>query len=193
MFNHKKSDADASLATLSDNTNSETVDRRISEISIDMTKPSPAAGPNSNSIIDEWLTMRGDLESEGDILVKGRIYGNVTCKLLIIDEKASVEGGVVAEEAVVRGATTGTIRANRVRLEGTARVDSEIFHRSFSVEEGARIEGALHYQNDPLNEAAPKTCDQQAKPTTAKKETAKAQNGSEEHTTPNANGSTPRN
>ena len=191
MFNNKKTDADASLATLSDNTNNETVDRRISEISIDMTKPSSSAGPNSNSIIDEWLTMRGDLESEGDILVKGRIYGNVTCKLLIIDEKASVEGGVVAEEAVVRGATTGTIRANRVRLEGTARVDSEIFHRSFSVEEGARIEGALHYQNDPLNEAVSQTCDQQAKPKTAKKETAKVQNRSEENTTANANGSAP--
>ena len=193
MFNNKKTDADASPATPSDNANTETVDRRISEISIDMTKPSTATGPNSNSIIDEWLTMRGDLESEGDILVKGRIYGNVTCKLLIIDEKASVEGGVVAEEAVVRGATTGTIRANRVRLEGTARVDSEIFHRSFSVEEGARIEGALHYQNDPLNEAAPQTFEQQAKPKAAKKETAKVQNRSEETTAVNANGSAPAN
>ncbi|MGI9410097.1 MAG: bactofilin family protein [Hyphomicrobiaceae bacterium] len=153
-----------------------------------MTKPSSAPGPSSNSIIDEWLTMRGDLESEGDILVKGRIRGNVTCKLLIIDEKASVEGGVVAEEAVVRGATTGTIRANRVRLEGTARVDSEIFHRSFSVEEGARIEGALHYQNDPLSEASQKTCDQQAK-TVTKKEPAKVPARPDEQAASSANGS----
>ena len=187
MFN-KKPDAEAPAATATDQSDNDTVDRRISEISIDMTKPSSAPGPTSNSIIDEWLTMRGDLESEGDILVKGRIHGNVTCKLLIIDEKASVEGGVVAEEAVVRGATTGTIRANRVRLEGTARVDSEIFHRSFSVEEGARIEGALHYQNDPLSDASLKTCDQQAKTATTK-ESAKAQTRPVEQTASSANGS----
>ena len=183
-----KSDADAAPAAATDQSSNETVDRRTSEISIDMTKPSTPAGPKSNSIIDEWLTMRGDLESEGDILVKGRIHGNVTCKLLIIDEKASVEGGVVAEEAVVRGATTGTIRANRVRLESTARVDSEIFHRSFSVEEGARIEGALHYQNDPLSGVSVNTCDQATK-TASKKETAKVQARSDQRSAAGANGS----
>ena len=184
MFNNKKPDADApGTSTTTEQPSSDSVDRRISEISIDMTKPSSPPGPKSNSIIDEWLTMRGDLESEGDILVKGRIRGNVTCKLLIIDEKASVEGGVVAEEAVVRGATTGTIRANRVRLESTARVDSEIFHRSFSVEEGARIEGALHFQNDPLSEAPAIGSDEA--PVTA---TAKKQVRADDHASTGANG-----
>lgn len=188
MFNNKKPDADAPLNTTTEQPSSDSVDRRISEISIDMTKSSSPPGPSSNSIIDEWLTMRGDLESEGDILVKGRIRGNVSCKLLIIDEKASVEGGVVAEEAVVRGATTGTIRANRVRLESTARVDSEIFHRSFSVEEGARIEGALHFQNDPLSEAPAIASSEVSDTTAAKPEPVKKQVRADDHVSSSANG-----
>ncbi|MFV0297262.1 MAG: polymer-forming cytoskeletal protein [Hyphomicrobiaceae bacterium] len=102
------------------------------------------------SIINEWLKMTGDLESEGDILVKGKIFGNIKCNLLIVDTDALVEGGIEADEVVVRGQTKGTINANRVRLEKTANVDSEICHKTFSAEEGARIKGALKFLDDPL-------------------------------------------
>lgn len=100
------------------------------------------------SIINEWLVMRGDLESEADILIKGKVFGNIKCKLLIIDTGALVEGGIEAEEVVVRGAAKGIMLARRVRLEKSADVDSEIHHQSFSAEEGAKIKGALKYSED---------------------------------------------
>lgn len=104
----------------------------------------------SYSIINEWLTMKGDLESEGDILVRGKVHGNIRCKMLIIDPSAMIEGGIIADEVVVRGTTRGIIKAKRVRLEKTANVDSEIFHDTFSAEEGAKIKGALR-SNEELN------------------------------------------
>lgn len=156
MFN-KKPETSAPHASDSAGTGAAAGDVKKPEISISMPSSEGDRAKASNSIIDEWLTMTGDLESEGDILVKGTIRGNIRCKLLIIDEKASVEGGMIAEEAVVRGMTKGTIRANRVSLEETARVDSEIYHRSFSVEEGARIVGALHYHENPLSEGQNET------------------------------------
>ncbi|MDX2157864.1 MAG: polymer-forming cytoskeletal protein [Hyphomicrobiaceae bacterium] len=102
------------------------------------------------SIINEWLKMKGDLESEGDILVKGKVFGNIQCNLLIIDVDALVEGGITADEVVIRGKSKGVINANKVRLEKTAHVDSEICHNTFSAEEGARIKGALKFKEDPL-------------------------------------------
>ncbi|HXF52719.1 MAG TPA: polymer-forming cytoskeletal protein [Hyphomicrobiaceae bacterium] len=105
-----------------------------------------------HSIVDEHLNMKGDLESDGDILVKGKVFGNIKCKLLIIDTDASVEGGVVAEEVIIRGTTKGTINANRVKLEKTANVDSEICHQTFAAEEGARITGALRFAEEPLEQ-----------------------------------------
>ena len=107
------------------------------------------------SIINEWLTMRGDLESEGDILVKGKIHGNIQCKLLIIDAEAIVEGAIVADEVVIRGTTRGIIKAHRVRLEKTANVDSEIYQDAFSAEEGARIKGSMRSYDDHVAMAAP--------------------------------------
>ena len=106
------------------------------------------------SIINEWLKMKGDLESEGDVLVKGKVYGNIKCNLLIIDVDALVEGGITAEEVVIRGKTKGVINATKVRLEKTAHVDSDVCHNIFSAEEGARIKGALHFKENPLADVA---------------------------------------
>ena len=103
---------------------------------------------SAHSIVDEFLTMKGDLESEGDIHVKGKVLGNIRCKLLIIEVDALVEGGVEAEEVIVRGNSKGTIQADRVRLEKTANVDSEIRQNSFSAEEGARIKGSLRSKDE---------------------------------------------
>ena len=104
-----------------------------------------------HSIVDKHLTMKGDLESEGDILIKGKVLGNIRCKLLIIDVDAMVDGGIDAEEVVIRGKAKGTIVANRVKLEKSAVVDSEIEHNSFSAEEGARVKGALRFREEPLS------------------------------------------
>lgn len=135
----------------------------------DPERPFPAAGYSSAnqsisvstrsreanySIINEWLKMKGDLESEGDVLVKGKVLGNIKCNLLIIDVDALVEGGITAEEVVIRGKAKGVINATKVRLEKTAHVDSEICHNIFSAEEGARIKGALHFKENPLADVA---------------------------------------
>lgn len=101
-------------------------------------------GKDTFSVINEWLKMKGDLEGEGDILVKGTVQGNIRCKMLIVDTGALVEGGIEADDVIIRGTARGTIRTKRIRLEKTALVDAEIYHESFSAEEGARVKGMMH-------------------------------------------------
>jgi cytoskeletal protein CcmA (bactofilin family) len=103
------------------------------------------------SVVNERLVLRGDLESDDDVLVKGKVFGNIHCKLLIIDKGARVEGNITAQDVVVRGATKGSIKATRVRLESTAVVASDIHHASFCAEEGARIHGSLSFADDPAS------------------------------------------
>ena len=144
MFNAKKLDS-FSASGNADST----------EISIPTAPPTTAEHDPSertkspiHALVDECLTVRGDLESNGDILIKGNVFGNVRCKLLIIDTEASVEGGIDAEEVIIRGRSTGRITARRVRMERTATVESEIIHQTFSAEEGARIIGTLRHMDE---------------------------------------------
>jgi cytoskeletal protein CcmA (bactofilin family) len=144
MFSNKKTDP-VSVVSGGPENPFETASSSIARPAYDKARAS------GHSIVDECLIMKGDLESEGDILVKGKVFGNIRCKVLIIDTDALVEGGVEAEEVIIRGNSKGTVNANRVRLEKSASVDSDICHQTFSAEEGARIKGALRFREDPLS------------------------------------------
>ena len=157
MFN-KKTDSNSYFANEQAQNGDTATELTTSNVPIDISGLGSETAPKSNSIIDEMLKMKGDLESDGDILIQGKVTGNVRCRLLVVDKGATIDGGISAEEVIIRGITNGKIQANRVRLEETAHVSSEIFHRSFAVHEGARIEGALYYRENPLDEGdKPKT------------------------------------
>jgi cytoskeletal protein CcmA (bactofilin family) len=112
-----------------------------------------ADGPCSQSFIDASLTIMGDLHTHGDVRLDGRICGNVTCAQLIVGRDAAITGSVTAQQAIIRGTVTGTIRAPAVVLQDTARVESEITYTMLAIDEGATFEGAARHTRNPLEEA----------------------------------------
>lgn len=134
-----------------------------SEISISVPRADEAAKSVGNSTIDACLTMRGDLESDADILVKGKVFGNVTCNLLIVDAGANIEGGINAKEVVIRGKVKGIIKSEKVRLDKSAEVASDIYQNIFIAEEGASILGTMKALKDaPKDLAKPASEDKKA-------------------------------
>jgi cytoskeletal protein CcmA (bactofilin family) len=124
------------------------------------TEPSIPAVRNTNgvptrSVIDAWLQITGNLQSEGEVQVDGQIHGDIRCAHLTVGRDARVAGNITAEEVVVRGKVTGLIRAIRVILQDTAQVDSEIVHKKLSIEEGATFEGVARRSEDPLSAETP--------------------------------------
>jgi cytoskeletal protein CcmA (bactofilin family) len=118
---------------------------------------SPHAGPArapTQSFIDASLAIVGDLCSEGDVQIDGRICGNVTCAQLIVGAGAAITGTVRAEQAIVRGSITGTINASVVILQETARVKSDIAYTLLAIDDGATFEGAVRRSARPREEAA---------------------------------------
>jgi len=114
----------------------------------------PAGGP-TRSVIDAWLTISGNLESEGEVQVDGTIRGDIHCAHLTVGRDATVEGNITADEVVVRGNVKGTIRANRVILQDSANVRSEVFHKKLAIEEGACFEGNSRRCDDPMTAQIP--------------------------------------
>jgi hypothetical protein len=51
----------------------------------------------------------------------------------------------------IAGQIKGTIHANRVKLNSTAVVEGDIFHRSLSIEENARFEGSSKREDNAVD------------------------------------------
>jgi cytoskeletal protein CcmA (bactofilin family) len=116
------------------------------------------------SIISGDLVVRGTLVSNGDVQIDGRIEGDVRAGALVIGEKAHIEGDVYAEDAIVRGSVHGAIRARKIQLCSTCRVEGNILHEALAMEAGAYFEGNCRHSDNPLAEDEPRVVAQSSKP-----------------------------
>jgi cytoskeletal protein CcmA (bactofilin family) len=108
----------------------------------------PSSAP---SILSGDLIINGTVTSEGEIQLDGQIEGDVRAGALIVGEKASVKGEVIAESVTIRGRVLGSVRGRQVQLASTARIEGDIIHSALSVESGAFFEGHCRHTSDPLN------------------------------------------
>ena len=100
-----------------------------------------AAGQRQPCIINEDLLIVGNVKSPGRLHIDGDVRGSIRCDSLLLGEKASLLGDVTAEEVIVNGMVTGSIRARRVTLCSNCKVEGEIFHEHLTIEQGAYFEG----------------------------------------------------
>lgn len=107
------------------------------------TRPAP-------SIISADVVVTGTLSSTGDMQVDGRVEGDVHSAALVVGEKATIQGEVLADEVTVRGRIEGSIRARKVLLCSTCHVEGNILHEAFAVEAGAFFEGNCRHSDNPL-------------------------------------------
>jgi cytoskeletal protein CcmA (bactofilin family) len=96
------------------------------------------------SVISNDLKIIGQglkIISRGTLQVDGEVEGDVAGAEIIIGELGKVTGTVAAERVIVRGRTSGVIRAMTVALQASARVEGDIHHMSLAIEEGAEFDG----------------------------------------------------
>jgi cytoskeletal protein CcmA (bactofilin family) len=98
----------------------------------------------SPSIIGSNCNLAGDIVSDGEVHIDGKVVGDVRCVTLVIGEGGGVTGEINAETVRVLGAVTGQITARAVELAKSARILGDITHDSLSVEAGAYVEGRFN-------------------------------------------------
>ena len=96
------------------------------------------------SIIGSNCSLAGDIVSDGEVHVDGKVVGDVRCVTLVIGEGGGVTGEINAETVRVLGAVTGQITSRAVELAKTACILGDITHDSLAVEAGAYVEGRFN-------------------------------------------------
>ena len=97
--------------------------------------------PVSPSIISSDMVVTGNIFSDGDIQLDGRLEGDVCSRNLTIGKKATVNGNITGDDIRISGIVNGEITAKMVLLTATARVTGNINHDSLSIEAGAYLQG----------------------------------------------------
>lgn len=118
--------------------------------------PPPAPTPRNSgrvgpTILAPDVVIKGDITTNGDILIDGVVEGDIRAKSLTVGQDASLTGELIAEEIQVKGKVNGAIRGRLVQLASTARVDGSVLHEALNVESGAVFEGNCRHSSDPLS------------------------------------------
>ncbi len=95
------------------------------------------------------LTVRGTLETDGEIIVQGSVLGRINADRLVVGIDGYVEGDVIARDVRIEGRLKGRVFAFNVILDSSADIAGRIFHHTATVAKGARIEGRMPWR--PLN------------------------------------------
>lgn len=95
--------------------------------------------------ISKGTLIEGEIKSETDIRVDGKIKGILNCTAkVVIGQDGNFEGDMQCKEASIEGYITGKVEINGLLyIKKTARIEGEIFYKRLIVEEGANISGSL--------------------------------------------------
>src|ERR1700678_3136241 len=87
------------------------------------------------------LTIRGILDTEGELHVQGNVLGQINADRLVIGAEGYVEGDVIARDVRIVGRVKGRIFAYQVTLDSSADITGRVFHHLVTVEKGAKMYG----------------------------------------------------
>lgn len=92
----------------------------------------------------QGTTINGDVTTEGDVRIDGKVVGNVTSKAkTVVGSTGVIEGDILCQNAYIDGRVNGNIEVTELLiLSKTAHVIGDIKIKKLVVEEGAKFSGA---------------------------------------------------
>ena len=131
-------------------------------------------GASILSVISKEMHLKGNCETDGHLLIEGKISGNVTAHGVELAASGSVEGDIIAAEKaksdqvfIIRGFVTGAVHAPQVevlrgKVHGGVVADEAVIHgqvhggvlarNRLTLEETAEVEGDVHARRLALKE-----------------------------------------
>ncbi len=100
----------------------------------------------SINLIGNGTTITGDITSNGDVRIDGRLVGNITISgKLVIGTSGVLEGNVNCQNADVSGEIHGTVNvAELLALKATSKLLGDIITGKISVEPNATFTGTCN-------------------------------------------------
>ncbi len=98
------------------------------------------------SIIGPNLTIKGDISGSEDLIIQGKIQGNVHLKNynITVEEKGSITADIWIKNITIKGSVEGNIQASgKVLIESKGHMTGDISASRISIMEGAQFKGSV--------------------------------------------------
>lgn len=120
-------------------------------------EPTSKISQNIETVVGPSVVVEGDFSSEGNILVKGTVSGNVkTAQRLTVEAGAKILANVKAGEAIISGEIKGNMKvAGLLELTESARVFGDISCKVLAVAAGAMLHGKVSMNDLDKEEKKP--------------------------------------
>ena len=107
------------------------------------TEKSPETRTPSFNLIANGTEITGDITTEGDLRIDGRVHGNVSCTAkLVVGDGGDITGNISCYSGEISGTVQGQVVAKEIlQLKQSAMIQGDIEATRFIVEEGASING----------------------------------------------------
>src|SRR6187551_3594863 len=98
-----------------------------------------------SGIIGKGITIKGSLTGGGDLVIEGKVEGQINLKNhLTIEGTGKVQADIRAEELTVNGEASGNIDAStKVSINASAKVAGDIKAPRVVIEDGAVFNGSV--------------------------------------------------
>lgn len=103
--------------------------------------PSTSRSTAVPTLLSHDLVITGDLKTDGEVQLDGRLDGNLTAGKVTIGENGALNGKIIATTVVIRGKVTGKIDATSIELAETANVQADLLQDNLIVANGAFLDG----------------------------------------------------
>ncbi|PVZ83861.1 hypothetical protein C9426_25010 [Serratia sp. S1B] len=109
---------------------------------IDAIKPVRA---KKDTFISTGTQFTGMIEAEGNVIVEGRIEGNITCTHSVrIEHSGQVKGEIRAQQIMINGAIEGRCYADSLSIQTKGSMQGDIYADEISIEKGGLFIGQSH-------------------------------------------------
>lgn len=103
--------------------------------------PTQARSAAVPSLLSSDLIITGDIKTDGEVQIDGRVDGNISAGKVTIGEQGVVNGKIVCAIIQVRGKVTGKIDAMSIDLTETANVQADLVQDKLIIANGAFFDG----------------------------------------------------
>ncbi len=99
------------------------------------------------SLIGGDVVITGDISASVDLHIDGKVEGDIKCAALVQGPDSSIRGHITAKTARLSGLVEGSITAEELVVESSARITGDIAYDRITIATGGQVDGRFAHRS----------------------------------------------